>query len=174
MSGMPHKRPSHFLHCFRVTRGGRRAREGKNFLRVVQVHGSQCRCISPLCALTCTCTTRHGIGRVVCDGWIARRDCILPSEHFDPAKEMCTFSSRNKCRHRIESKPIMNTGIRETRIMPGSVWVQLDKCSKRTYPDRIKILFSSQIANRNRCRSLGFVIPASYRGIARAVRCGGG
>ena len=94
----------------------------------------------------------HGTGSgglCAMSGWIARRDCILPSEHFDPAKEMCTFSSRNKCRHRIESKPIMNTGIEETRILPGSVWVQLDKCSKRTYPDRIKILFSSKIANRN-------------------------
>ena len=29
----------------------------------------------------------RGTGRVVCDGWIARRDCILPSEHFDPGKE---------------------------------------------------------------------------------------
>ena len=42
-SALPHKRPSHFLHCFRVTRGDHRACEGRNFLRVVQVHRSQCR-----------------------------------------------------------------------------------------------------------------------------------
>ena len=39
------------------------------------------------CALLPALVLR-GTGRVVCDGWIARRDCILPSEHFDPGKEM--------------------------------------------------------------------------------------